>query len=164
MKIFSEKYIDIFFGCVILILVIITDIEKGKTMALKKSKQREQIKQFLMTRKDHPTADVVYMNVRKENPNISLGTVYRNLTLLSEIGEIQRLRMGDGVDHFDADTSQHYHFICKECGSVIDLALDALPDTCGIAGQNFDGEIAGCVTYFYGKCKACCNVCSRENL
>lgn len=131
-------------------------------MALKRSKQREQIKQFLMTRKDHPTADVVYMNVRKENPNISLGTVYRNLTLLAEIGEIQRIRMGDGVDHFDADTSEHYHFICKECGSVIDLDTEALPDACSIAGRNFEGEISGCVTYFYGKCKNCCNVSSEE--
>ncbi|MBQ7918577.1 MAG: transcriptional repressor [Lachnospiraceae bacterium] len=133
-------------------------------MALKRSKQREQIKQFLMTRKDHPTADVVYTNVRRENPNISLGTVYRNLTLLAEIGEIQRIRMGDGVDHFDADTSEHYHFICNDCGSVIDLDVETLPDTCSIAGKNFDGEITGCVTYFYGRCKNCCNVCSEKNL
>ena len=51
--------------------------------ALKHSKQRELIKAFLMTRKDHPTADVVYTNVRQQNPNISMGTVYRNLTLLA---------------------------------------------------------------------------------
>ena len=54
--------------------------------ALKYSRQRESIKEFLMTRKDHPTADVVYENVRKIYPNISLGTVYRNLSLLSELG------------------------------------------------------------------------------
>ena len=90
-------------------------------MALKYSRQREVIKTFLCTRKDHPTADVVYMNVRQQYPNISLGTVYRNLTLLSEMGEIMRLRVGDGVDHFDADTSPHNHFVCSECGSVIDL-------------------------------------------
>ena len=68
-------------------------------MALKRSKQRDMIKDFLMGRNDHPTADVVYMNVRQQNPNISLGTVYRNLTLLADIGEIQRLRLGDGVSH-----------------------------------------------------------------
>ena len=62
-------------------------------MALKYSRQREAIKSFLMTRKDHPTADVVYENVRKEFPNISLGTVYRNLTLLSDMGELLRLRL-----------------------------------------------------------------------
>lgn len=93
-------------------------------MALKYSRQREVIKDFLCTRKDHPTADVVYMNVRQEYPNISLGTVYRNLTLLSEIGEIRRLRVGDGVDHFDADTSPHHHFICSHCGRIIDLKME----------------------------------------
>ena len=89
-------------------------------MTLKYSRQREAIKDFLMTRNDHPTADVVYSNVRTEFPNISLGTVYRNLTLLADLGEIARLRVGDGVDHFDADTSPHYHFVCSDCGSVIE--------------------------------------------
>ena len=88
-------------------------------MALKYSRQREAIKEFLMTRKDHPTADVVYMNVRQEFPNISLGTVYRNLTLLSDIGEIVRLRVGEGVDHFDANTNPHYHFVCNTYLCVI---------------------------------------------
>ena len=59
-----------------------------KTM--KYSRQRESIKNFLSTRKDHPTADTVYMNIRKEYPNISLGTVYRNLSLLASMGEIQK--------------------------------------------------------------------------
>ena len=84
--------------------------------ARKYSRQRESIKDFLATRKDHPTADMVYQNVRRQNPNISLGTVYRNLTLLAESGEINRLNMGDGVDHFDADTSPHYHLLCTKCG------------------------------------------------
>ena len=71
---------------------------------LKYSRQRESIKEFLMTRKDHPTADVVYENVRKIYPNISLGTVYRNLSLLSELGEIQKLSNFGGADHFDGCT------------------------------------------------------------
>ena len=50
------------------------------------SRQRESIKDFLSTRKDHPTADTIYMNIRKQFPNISLGTIYRNLNLLSDIG------------------------------------------------------------------------------
>ncbi len=124
-------------------------------MALKHSKQRDLIMNFLMSRKDHPTADIVYMNVRKESPNISLGTVYRNLTLLSDLGEIQRLRMGDGVDHFDADTSPHYHFVCSDCGSVIDLNMDSIDHIQDVAGAGFDGQIAGHVTYFYGSCGSC---------
>lgn len=124
-------------------------------MILKRSRQREAIKSFLMTRKDHPTADVVYSHVREDFPNISLGTVYRNLTLLSDIGEILRLRVGDGVDHFDATTTPHYHFICQECGSVIDLDMDSLNQINEIANTNFDGHIAGHVTYFYGTCPEC---------
>ncbi len=124
-------------------------------MALKYSRQREVIKDFLITRKDHPTADVVYMNVRQQYPNISLGTVYRNLTLLSDIGEILRLRVGDGVDHFDANASPHNHFVCSDCGSVIDLEMDAIPDITNIASENFTGRVDGHVTYFYGLCPLC---------
>ena len=127
-------------------------------MALKYSRQRQVIKDFLMTRKDHPTADVVYMNVRHEYPNISLGTVYRNLSLLADLGEIKRLRVGDGVDHFDADISDHYHFVCTECGGVIDLKSDGherITETMEAANTGFDGEISGHVTYFYGVCGDC---------
>ena len=80
---------------------------------LKYSRQRESIKASLMSRKDHPTADAVYASIREEFPNISLGTVYRNLNLLVELGEAQKLAFGDGKDHFDADTSLHYHFVCR---------------------------------------------------
>ena len=79
---------------------------------LKYSKQREAIKNFLVTRYDHPTAETVYLNIRKEFPNISLGTVYRNLNLLAEIGEIQKLSSGIGPDRFDGNPAPHYHFIC----------------------------------------------------
>lgn len=124
-------------------------------MALKYSRQRQVIKDFLMTRKDHPTADTVYMNVRHEYPNISLGTVYRNLSLLADLGEINRLRVGDGVDHFDADTSRHYHCVCTQCGNVMDLKMDNIDHIARIANEHFDGEIQGHVTYFHGLCGTC---------
>ena len=122
---------------------------------LKYSRQRESIKEFLMTRKDHPTADVVYENMKKIYPNISLGTVYRNLSLLSEIGEIQKLSTGIGPDRFDGNPKPHYHFICKECGSVLDLNVTGLDHINVLAAQDFNGEIEGHVTYFYGKCPSC---------
>ncbi len=124
-------------------------------MTLKHSKQREAIKSFLMTRRDHPTADIVYSHLREEFPNISLGTVYRNLNLLSEIGEVLRLRVGDGIDHFDATVEPHYHFVCTECGSVIDLNLSSFTQINEIADASFDGKISGHVTYFYGTCQDC---------
>ena len=125
-------------------------------MALKYSRQREVIQECLINRYDHPTADMVYMDVRETFPNISLGTVYRNLQLLTDLGEIQKLNVGDGVDHFDAKTFPHYHFICKECGSVIDLQMENIDTIKDIAGVNFDGQIAGHITYFYGICGNCC--------
>ncbi len=124
-------------------------------LAIKYSRQRQEIKNFLMSRKDHPTADVVYMNVRQQYPNISLGTVYRNLTLLADMGEITRLHLGDGVDHFDADTSPHYHFVCSKCGQVRDLHMNNIDSIVDIAGMNFNGEIQGHITYFYGICGNC---------
>ena len=77
---------------------------------LKYSRQRESIKNCLMNRTDHPTADTLYLTVREEFPNISLGTVYRNLNLLAELGEITRFSCGDGSEHFDFRTEPHYHF------------------------------------------------------
>lgn len=124
-------------------------------MALKYSRQREMIKEFLMSRHDHPTADIVYMNVRQQNPNISLGTVYRNLTLLADIGEIRRLHLSDAVDRFDADTSPHYHFVCNKCGCVKDLYMDKMDSILEAAQQHFDGRITGHLTYFNGICHDC---------
>ena len=123
---------------------------------LKYSRQRESIKNYLASTTEHPTADTVYMHVKEEFPNISLGTVYRNLTLLSDIGQIAKIRVGDGVDHFDADTSPHHHFVCKECGAVIDLTLPPLSSVDEAASAHFNGQIEGHTIYFYGKCGACC--------
>ncbi len=131
-------------------------------MAVKYSRQRQLIYNFLMSRKDHPTADVVYQNVRQEHPNISLGTVYRNLTLLSERGDIQRLQVGDGVDHFDADTSQHCHFLCSECDSLTDLRIDGLDDALARVRQSFDGRIEKQATCFYGVCGRCLREAAKK--
>ena len=122
---------------------------------LKYSKQRESIKNFLVTRYDPPTAETVYLNIRKEFPNISLGTVYRNLNLLAEIGEIQKLSPGIGPDRFDGNPAPHYHFICRHCGCVMDLTVSGLDHINILAGQDFDGEIEGHITYFYGSCPSC---------
>lgn len=123
--------------------------------AMKYSRQRESIKANLMSRKDHPTADAVYTAIREEFPNISLGTVYRNLNLLVELGEAQKLTCGDGKDHFDADVSPHYHFVCQHCGAVIDLMMEPIPEVTKQAQEDFKGQILSHVTYFYGTCPDC---------
>ena len=97
---------------------------------LKYSKQRESIKNFLVTRYDH-------------------------LNLLAEIGEIQKLSPGIGPDRFDGNPAPHYHFICRHCGCVMDLTVSGLDHINILAGQDFDGEIEGHITYFYGACPFC---------
>ena len=81
---------------------------------LKHSRQRESIRNFLMQRCDHPTAETVYLGIKEDFPNISLGTVYRNLSLLAELGEILKISVGNGPDRFDANLKPHYHFFCNE--------------------------------------------------
>lgn len=124
---------------------------------LKYSRQRESIKSCLMARSDHPTADTVYAAIREKYPRISLGTVYRNLNLLVELGEAQKLACGDGKDHFDGDTSPHYHFVCKCCGAVSDLDLTPLEGVTEKAQETFPGRIDSHTTYFYGCCPNCLN-------
>lgn len=122
---------------------------------LKYSRQRESIKEFLMTRTDHPTAETIYENLRKEYPKISLGTVYRNLSLLTDIGEIQTISTGVGPDRFDGNTRPHYHFICKRCGKVIDLKVQGLEHINLLAQHDFFGNIEGHTIFFYGYCEEC---------
>ena len=120
---------------------------------MKYSRQREAIRNFLCSRKDHPTAEVVYENLRKEYPKISLGTVYRNLSLLVELGEAIKFPGLDGQDHFDGNAMPHYHFICNDCHSVIDLCFPNMESLNTDASKDFDGIITGHSAYFYGKCK-----------
>ena len=122
---------------------------------LKYSRQRESIKTCLMNRKDHPTADALYTSIREEFPNISLGTVYRNLNLLVDLGEIRKFSCGDGTDHFDYITSPHYHFVCRHCGKIIDIPMEALKELDAKAEKNVDGIIEEHSIFFYGICGDC---------
>ena len=117
------------------------------------SKQREAILNELHSRCDHPTAAQVYEGVRKVIPNISLGTVYRNLASLVESGEILSVSVGDGYEHFDGDKSFHLHLHCKCCGEIYDShvekeKLQNIADFDGFAPEN-----SVCVVY--GICKNC---------
>ena len=122
---------------------------------LKFSRQREAVLVYLRSTKSHPTAEQIYRKVRQEFPKISLGTVYRNLNLLADHGEIIRLNCGDGVEHFDAMTEPHTHFICRHCGSVKDLEFFSDSDLDSQADVEFPGKIEGHEIYFYGTCEDC---------
>lgn len=122
---------------------------------LKYSRQRESIKTCLMNRTDHPTADALYLSIREEFPNISLGTVYRNLNLLVELGEIISFTCGDGSVHFDYTTTPHYHFVCKTCGHIIDLPVSMVRDTSEFLTEPVAGRIDSHSVFFYGECGDC---------
>ncbi|MFZ5776251.1 MAG: Fur family transcriptional regulator [Thermodesulfobacteriota bacterium] len=90
---------------------------------LRITKQRQIILDELCSVKTHPTADELYQMVRKRLPKVSLGTVYRNLEILSDCGIIQKLDIGGTQKRFDGDASVHYHVRCGQCGRVDDLDL-----------------------------------------
>lgn len=122
---------------------------------LKHSKQRDCIQAFLATRYDHPTAETVYLNIREQFPKISLATVYRNLSLLADLGEIQKISTGNGPDRFDGIAEPHNHFLCNCCGNVIDLEMDSITHIDEIAGKSFTGKIEGHSIIFHGICPDC---------
>lgn len=122
---------------------------------VKYSRQREAIKNYLMQSKEHPTAEMVYAAIREVCPNISLGTVYRNLTFLVDHGEVLRLSCGEDSDRFDGNTEKHYHFVCRKCGCVKDLTMLPIDHIDAIAGEHFGGRIDGHYAYFYGTCGDC---------
>lgn len=122
---------------------------------IRHSKQRDAIKAYLMSTTAHPTAEIVYDTMKREFPNISLGTVYRNLNFLVEHGEALRLDCGDGVDHFDGNVMPHNHFFCRGCGHILDLEMPEIDHINVLAETNFNGKIEDHIIYFRGLCETC---------
>lgn len=118
---------------------------------LKYSRQRDVILTILRGTKEHPTAERLYEEAKKEIPNISLGTVYRNLRLLVEHGEVLEL-ITPTCSRFDGDVSEHYHFTCRACGRVLDLPPEAVTKP----SATLDGyRIDSCRIEFGGLCPDC---------
>ena len=111
---------------------------------LKYSRQRESIKEFLRNRTDHPTADVVYENMKLIYPN-----------LLADLGEIKKLSSFAGADHFDGRTERHCHFMCTRCERIMDLESEGIHHIMELAGENFGGKITDYSARFFGLCEDC---------
>ncbi len=122
---------------------------------IKHSRQREAIKANLMQRSDHPTADMIYEDIRQEYPNISLGTVYRNLSLLTDLGEIRKITTDSGADHYDGNLDPHIHFFCRACGAILDLAPVDSEKLEKNTAETFDGVIEETIVTFSGLCGWC---------
>ena len=92
------------------------------------SKQGEQIYETLLNNVVHPSAEYIYDILRQANSNISLATVYRNLNKMAQIGRIKKINGLEDRAHFDHNTFEHYHFICRKCGRIYDIPCDIAPD------------------------------------
>ena len=83
------------------------------------------------------------------------GTVYRNLALLSDLGEIMKITTDGGADRFDGNATRHHHFICTKCHRVMDLDMPSIDGIMETAQQCCTGKIENYVTHFYGICGDC---------
>lgn len=90
-------------------------------MQRRKSTYRTAILELVNSRQDHFSASDVYDALRSDHPRISLGTVYRNLSLLAQNGNLNSFKAPDGVERFEAVTSPHIHFVCTSCGAIYDI-------------------------------------------
>lgn len=124
-------------------------------MAAKYSKQREAIYEYLCNTKSHPDAETIYNGLKQEMPDLSLGTVYRNLARFLSEGRIIRVDNADNVCHYDANTKTHYHFSCTCCGNVYDVDM---PVNKAIERESSVEEVGRANNHqlmFYGVCKKC---------
>lgn len=126
------------------------------------SKQRSAILHVLAGTTSHPTADWVYQEVSRLIPNISLGTVYRNLSQLAESGSILRMEIGDGTDHFDFNTDPHDHFFCRDCGNLYDFPLPYDETIDQRATKTDFGLIDRHSLIYQGVCKGCLSTNEKE--
>ncbi len=126
-----------------------------QAIGTKRSRQREKIYQVLKKTVAHPTAEWVYEQVRTQMPRVSLGTVYRNLHILTAQGKIQELDFGEGLHRYDATVNQHYHFVCEHCGIVMDLDVPPQQDLHDRVRDLVPGKVTGHRLDFFGVCTAC---------
>lgn len=122
---------------------------------LRITRQRKAILDCLRGVDTHPTADEIYRMVRRRMPKVSLGTVYRNLELLCQYGEILKLELGGSQRRYDGNLKKHYHVRCVNCGRVGDILINptSIPETFSLKHEEF--EITGHRLDFLGICMDC---------
>ena len=123
------------------------------------SRQKEAILEVLRNTDEHPDASVIYERVRKLIPNISLGTVYRNLAVMADERDILRLSGNSASVHYDGNTYPHYHVVCERCGKIDDIFTDFTKEVDAFAEKAYKGKIEEHSLIFYGLCEEC----TKEN-
>jgi Fe2+ or Zn2+ uptake regulation protein len=124
-------------------------------MDTRRTRQREAILRVLKQTTTHPTADWLYDEVRKEIPNISKGTVYRNLNFLRQAGEILELNPDGIVNRYDGRQENHYHFSCEKCGRVFDVDESVSPGLDQRVAQKMGFQVSRHTLQFFGLCRDC---------
>lgn len=120
------------------------------------SRQREVVYGILSATDTHPTAEWIYFEAKKVLPNISLATVYRNLRELVAADMAKVVLTKDAKEHFDADVSQHCHFVCESCGKVFDVKTKFDQSVQGVEEEGF--VVEKCDVVFFGKCNNCSEI------
>ena len=121
------------------------------------SQTRDNIYDYLCGTKAHPSADMIYRDLRATHPSLSLGTVYANLKLFEQEGKVIRVANVNGNERYDANTSDHVHLVCDKCGCVIDVMeadMNAAKAACNLAGG---AKITGIQIVLHGTCTDCSN-------
>ena len=119
-------------------------------------RKRDAILAYLRQTDEHPSAEAVYAGLKTVMPDVSLGTVYRNLALFKEQGLIQSLGSVRGVERFDGNIEPHVHFICNDCGKVTDLHQMQIPgELTETAAKLAGARVTQCQLTFRGQCGAC---------
>ena len=124
----------------------------------KNSKKRTAILEALSSVKEHPTAEMLYTALKPEIPELSLGTVYRNLSVLAEDGLVANVAHVAGQERYDARTEPHAHFVCRKCGRVIDVDIpDMIQPMCAQVSEETGCIADSYMLSFNGICKQCKN-------
>ena len=124
----------------------------------KNFRKRNAIYDCLCQSKAHPSAEVIYSQLKPSIPDLSLGTVYRNLNLFKQQGLAISVGTVQGVERFDGNVEPHVHFICTDCAAVIDLEDMAVPQALTSAAEtSCGGQVAECQLSFTGRCRTCIN-------
>ena len=122
---------------------------------MRNSATRNSIYQYLCGTKEHPSAEMIYNDLKGDLPNLSLGTVYRNLKQLEEIGRVIRVTSVDNHERYDANCEDHVHFVCERCGRVIDIMdadINAAKTACNVSGG---AKIKHIQIVLNGICESC---------
>ncbi len=125
-----------------------------RARGLKVTPQRQCIFRVLHQSEEHPTAESVYVDVRREMPTISLRTVYQTLNDLAAMGELQQLELGTGSARFDPTVDPHHHLVCEACGRVSDLHAE-FADVRVPAGAGAGFQVSSTEVVFRGRCREC---------